>query len=120
MKKLVLGSIALAMMLSAPAVAADMPVKVRPMVVDPQYDWSGFYVGGGTGGVWTTAHRFMPDLPLVGAPPTLFTPHSAAWVYNVHGGVQGQWGRWVIGVEGAYNGARRDMRTNVSVSPPEP
>jgi outer membrane immunogenic protein len=120
MKKLVLGAIALAGMMSAPALAADMPVKARPMVVDPQYDWSGFYIGGGTGTVWTTAHRFMPDLPLVGIPPTLFTAHSNNWIYNVHAGVQGQWGRWVIGLEGAYNGSQNDMRSNVSVSPPEP
>jgi outer membrane immunogenic protein len=120
MKGLVFGSIALAVVMSAPAVAADMPVKARPMVVDPQYDWSGFYIGGGTGAVWTTAHRFMPDLPLVGVPPTLFTAHSTDWIYNFHAGVQGQWGRWVIGLEGAYNGTRRDMRANTSVSPPEP
>ena len=27
------------------ASAADMAVKARPMVVDPSYNWSGFYVG---------------------------------------------------------------------------
>jgi outer membrane immunogenic protein len=119
MKRLALG-FALAAIMSAQAFAADMPVKARPLAVDPTYDWSGFYIGGGTGGVWTTAHRFMPDLPLVGVPPTLFTAHSNDWIYNVHGGVQGQWGRWVIGVEAAYNGTQRNMRANVSVSPPEP
>lgn len=120
MKRLVLGSIALAAIMSTQAFAADMAVKTRPIVVDPPFDWSGFYIGGGTGGVWTEAKRFMPDLPLVFVPPTLFTAHSNDWIYNVHGGVQGQWGRWVIGLEGAYNGTQRDMRANVSVSPPEP
>ncbi len=120
MKRSVLCIVALAAITAAPVVAADMPVKARPMAVDPVYDWSGFYIGGGTGGVWTTAHRFMPDLPLVGVPPTLFTAHSNDWIYNVHAGVQGQWGRWVIGLEGAYNGSQKNMRANVSVSPPEP
>ena len=50
MKKIV-SAIALAVLMSAPAFAADMPVKARPVVVDPVYDWSGFYIGGGTGGV---------------------------------------------------------------------
>lgn len=119
MKKFVPG-FALAMMMSAQAYAADMAVKARPLPVDPVYDWSGFYIGGGTGGVWTDTSRFMPDLPLVGLPPTTFTAHSSDWIYNVHGGVQKQWGRWVFGVEGTYNGTQKNMRANVSVSPPEP
>jgi outer membrane immunogenic protein len=120
MKGFVLGSLALVAMISGPAAAADLPVKARPMAVAAAYDWSGFYIGGGVGGVWTEANRFMPDLPLVGIPPTTFTSRTADLIYNVHAGVQGQWGRWVLGVEGAYNGSQRDMRSDVSVSPPEP
>jgi outer membrane immunogenic protein len=120
MLKTILGVIAVSAIMSAPVLAADMPVKARPVVVDPVYDWSGFYIGGGTGGVWSKYQRFMPDLPTVGIPPTTFTARSPDWIYNVHGGVQGQWGRWVIGVEAAYNASWRDMRSNVSVSPPEP
>jgi outer membrane immunogenic protein len=120
MKRLVLGCLALAAMISGPAIAADMPVKARPVVANPVYDWSGFYLGGGTGGVWTRTERFMFDLPIVGLPQQAFPAHSSDWIYNFHAGVQGQWGRWVIGLEGAYNGTHRDMRTNVSVSPPEP
>jgi outer membrane immunogenic protein len=121
MFKLSMGTIALtAAIMSAPALAADMPVKARPVVVDPTYDWSGFYVGIGTGGVWTKDQRFMPDLPLVGVPPTTFVARASDWIYNIHAGVQGQWGRWVIGLEGAYNGSEKQMRANVSVSPPEP
>ena len=120
MQRFVLGAIAVAAAMSAPVFAADMPVKARPIAVDPVYDWSGFYVGGGTGGVWTRTERFMFDLPVVGLPPQAFPARSSDWIYNVHAGVQGQWGRWVIGLEGAYNGTNKNMRTNVSVSPPEP
>src|SRR6478672_4717168 len=120
MKGLFLGALALTALISGQAVAADMPVKARPFVVDPVYDWSGFYVGAGTGGVWANTIRHMPDLPIVGLPPQSFPAHSQDWIYNFHAGVQGQWGRWVIGIEGAYNGSQKDMRTNVSVSPPEP
>jgi outer membrane immunogenic protein len=120
MKRLFLGALALAAMTSGQAVAADMPVKARPVVPTAIYDWSGFYIGGGVGGVWTEANRFMPDLPLVGIPPTTFTSRTTDLIYDVHAGVQGQWGRWVLGVEGAYNASGRDMRSDVSVSPPEP
>ena len=120
MQRVILGAIALAATMSAPVFAADMPVKARPIAVDPTYDWSGFYVGAGTGGVWTRTERFMFDLPVVGIPAQAFPARSSDWIYNVHAGVQGQWGRWVIGLEGSYNGTSRNMRTDVSVSPPEP
>jgi outer membrane immunogenic protein len=119
MKKIALG-VAFAALTALQAVAADMPLKARPLAVDPTYDWSGFYIGASTGGVWATEHRFMPDLPLVGVPPTLFTAHATDWIYGGHAGVQGQWGRFVVGLEAAFNGSDRDMRGNVSVSPPEP
>ena len=51
MKKLVIATAALiAMGLSAPAFAADMPVKGK--VYDKMYDWSGFYIGSHTGYLW--------------------------------------------------------------------
>ena len=34
------------------ASAADMAVKARPIVVDPSYNWTGFYVGGNVGYGW--------------------------------------------------------------------
>ena len=119
MKKLALG-VALAALTSLQALAADMPVKAAPLPVDPGYNWSGFYIGASTGGVWATEHRFMPDLPLVGVPPTLFTAHSNDWIYGGHAGVQGQWGRFVLGLEASFSGSHKDMRGDVSVSPPEP
>ena len=42
MKKLLLGSVALIVM-SAPVLAADMPVKVMPL--PPAWSWTGCYVG---------------------------------------------------------------------------
>jgi outer membrane immunogenic protein len=120
-KRLILGVIALSAIISTPTVAADMPFKVRPVAVDPAYDWSGFYIGGSVGGVWTRANRFYPDLPLVGIPPTNFlTPRSNDWLYSGFAGVQGQWGRWVVGLEASYNVGNKDMRADTSISPPEP
>jgi outer membrane immunogenic protein len=71
MKRIFLGSMALiAFGMSAPAVAADMPVKVKappPVVV---YDWSGAYVGFSIGGVWTEVDRHYPNFGLAGLPAT--------------------------------------------------
>jgi outer membrane immunogenic protein len=41
-----------AMMLGAPAQAADMPVKAPPPPVPVMYNWTGFYIGGHIGGAW--------------------------------------------------------------------
>jgi outer membrane immunogenic protein len=121
MKRLILGCIVLAVMMPAVADAADLRVKARPLAVDPIYDWSGFYIGGGLGGVGTVAKRFMPDLPLVGIPPTTFTtPRQNDWIYGVHAGLQHQWGSWVVGLEASYSAGSNNMRNNTSISPPEP
>ena len=58
MQKFFVGAIALAAaIVSAPVFAADMPVKARPVVVDPVYDWSGFYIGAHAGGYAFFVHR---------------------------------------------------------------
>ena len=54
MKKFLLGTVGLlALGMAAPASAADMAVKARPLppppVLAPIYDWTGFYIGGNGG-----------------------------------------------------------------------
>jgi outer membrane immunogenic protein len=120
MRSLILASVLLTSVAGGQAAAADMAVKARPLPVEVAYNWSGFYVGGTVGGVWTEASRFMPDLPLVGIPPTTFRANSSDVIYGGVAGAQWQIGRWVLGVEGSYNGTSKDMRADVSVSPPEP
>jgi outer membrane immunogenic protein len=49
MKKFLLGTFGVVVM-AAPALAADLPVKAPPPVyVAPLYNWSGFYIGGNGG-----------------------------------------------------------------------
>src|SRR5262245_12612603 len=43
-------AIAAALLISAGAKAADMPV--RPAYVAPVFSWTGFYLGGNIGGAW--------------------------------------------------------------------
>ena len=68
MKYLALGSAALAAMMAAPAMAADMPVRT-PAPVVAYYDWSGAYAGFNVGGAWydvthhfTTPGAITPDV----------------------------------------------------------
>ena len=55
MKKLLLGSVALAALVAGPTMAADVPVKARPLPPPPPvYNWTGFYIGANAGGAWGT------------------------------------------------------------------
>jgi outer membrane immunogenic protein len=123
MRKLFLASLSLVAMTAEPGIAADLPVKA-PVFKSPPvattYDWSGAYIGFGIGGAWTEPHRFYPNLPEQGIPATTFVSRNTDGIYNIHAGVQGQWGQWILGVEASYAKGFGDMKSSVSVSPPEP
>jgi outer membrane immunogenic protein len=116
MKRFLFGSMALvALGMSAPAVAADMPVKALPPppVV---YDWSGVYVGFNIGAVWHDIDRVFP-----GAPGSNFSTSSDGdGIYGFHAGAQGQWGSWVLGIEAAYSGCFRECRSLTGLLPAPP
>jgi len=121
MKRAFLVMLAVTAVVAKSASAADMPVKA-PVKVPPVeiYDWSGIYIGAGLGGGWTEPHRFYPNLPEVGIPPTTFASHGTDTVYDIFGGAQWQFGQWLVGVEGDYIAGINQMKSSVSVSPPEP
>ena len=96
MKKLFIGSMALAAMIAGPAMAADMPVKAPPPPV--VYDWSGAYVGFNIGGAWFDVERTYPNLG--GAS---ISSSDSDVIYGFHAGAQGQWGNWVLGFEAAFS-----------------
>lgn len=55
MKKALLSGAAV--LLAAPALAADLPTKKAPVLpVITEYDWTGFYFGGNVGGVWGSSN----------------------------------------------------------------
>jgi outer membrane immunogenic protein len=112
MKRVLFGSMALiALGVSAPAVAADMPVKAAPPppVV---YDWSGAYVGFNIGGAWYDVERVYPNL--LGA--TLKSSNEDV-IYGFHAGAQGQWGNWVLGIEAAYSACFRECQSTATIIP---
>lgn len=54
MRRVLIG-VTTSLAMSATALAADLPVKARPVIDDPVYNWTGFYVGGHVGGLWSRA-----------------------------------------------------------------
>lgn len=102
MKKILLGSVALIVM-SAPVLAADMPVKAVPL--PPVFTWTGCYVGLNVGYGWARFNK---------SEVRQFDATTGALIFNhadfdfdddgAVGGVQAgcnwQFGTWVWGIEG--------------------
>src|SRR5450432_269366 len=110
MKRILIGLSAVASMLAATsALAADLaprPYTKAPVMVDPGYNWSGFYAGLNGGYSWGRANTTMTGVsPLaVIFPIPIFAPFRQ----DVNGGLAGgqigyNWQldpKWVLGVEG--------------------
>lgn len=95
------------------ASAADMAprpyTKARAPVVNPIYDWTGFYIGGHVGGAWSKGNAtdftqplggFFTDLVPAGTEG--FDFRKSGIVGGVQGGAQMQWQRFVLGFEASY------------------
>jgi outer membrane immunogenic protein len=88
-KKLLVAGIAAAAFLSAPALA--QPAS--------PFNWSGFYVGVNGGGMdFSTSGNYVNASPNVWG-----TARKETTLGGLHGGFQGQWGSWVVGVEGSWD-----------------
>jgi outer membrane immunogenic protein len=102
MKKLILGSLALAATIAGPAMAADMPLKAPPPI--PVFSWTGCYIGVQAGYGWGQSKHTSAggtNGAFNGTAGLDITP----W-FNVAGGVGGgeigcnyQVGAWVWGIE---------------------
>jgi len=109
MKKILLASVALAV-LAAPAMAADLkaPVYKAPPPVYV-FSWTGCYVGGNIGGV--SVHKEWidrtPGDPLIGLS---YGSHQAdSWIGGLQAGCNYQFaGGWVIGIEGDGSATQSD------------
>ena len=101
MRKMLLGAIAIAAVLSSPALSADMPLKAPP-VAAPIYNWTGCFVKGGGGyGMWNQDSTGFEDRFKTG---TEIRTGGRGWFGTVGGGCDYQIGeRWVIGVFGDYD-----------------
>jgi outer membrane immunogenic protein len=114
MKKILL-SMAVTAGFAGSAIAADLPVKARPMAPAPMMavtNWTGCYVGAGGGyGMFVQRHR---TVDLQGVPVTALETDTGGkgWFGTVQVGCDYQFSqRWVAGVFGDYNFA--DIKGNL-------
>jgi outer membrane immunogenic protein len=71
----VTSSAIVAMMIAAPASAADLPIKSRPVVQPPPvFSWTGFYIGAHVGGAWGTTESTLKNISFTGCEPEGSTP----------------------------------------------
>ena len=127
MKKFALGSVALVALMAAVASASAADLAARPYakapvaVVDPTFNWSGFYIGAHAGYGW--AREDHADLTPGGGwwtngPTGQFAgvqgvrPSGA--VYGGQAGYNWQAANWVFGIELAGNGTSM-RRTDTSI-----
>jgi outer membrane immunogenic protein len=102
--RVLLGTVAALVIGASSAMAADLPVKARPMPVEV-YGWTGFYIGGNVGYSWG---RSRSDATFTSG-GTVITPPAGSVTqsnFNLNGGVAGgqagynwQTGSWVWGFE---------------------
>ncbi|WP_407150315.1 outer membrane protein [Bradyrhizobium sp. ORS 86] len=103
MKKFLLATVAAAVVaLGATAQAADLGARPyyqkapAPVYAAPLYNWTGFYIGGHLGGVFSGSDNTFNGLAL--------TDSSARFMGGVQAGYDWQLStNWVIGLEGQYS-----------------
>lgn len=81
--------------------AADLPRKAPAYAPPPApvYNWSGFYIGGQLGGAWSDSSYTFTNV--IGAEN--FSHDPASFIGGGFLGVQGQWGAFVLGLEGSFS-----------------
>jgi outer membrane immunogenic protein len=118
MKKLLLGTVALAALgMGAPAVAADM--RARPLARPPAYtNWTGCYIGGSVGNEWGHSDGYSAGGNTVFSPSTgtHIVPGTqlsnsfdmTGFTGGVYGGCNYQFGVWVVGAEGDWEAMNKE------------
>ena len=103
MKALVAGAVGLlTVSVAGAAVAADLPARVYTKAPPPVvvYNWSGCYLGGNGGGIWSRNNWSLPDMG--GLPVSAHDVDS--WLGGIQGGCNYQFsGNWVIGIQADYD-----------------
>jgi outer membrane immunogenic protein len=107
------------------ASAADMPIKAVPP--PPVYDWTGWYLGVGFGGLWGDSRQTFDPVAIVGAaviPGGTVRPEFDQAIVSLHGGHLHQfknfgWGSVVIGIDQSFS-APLDNSTGTPVVCPNP
>jgi outer membrane immunogenic protein len=90
---------------SAPALAADLPMKARPLPPAPIWSWTGFYIGGHVGAGWGQDETRIDSISAT--PPGITIPVNLQFNQNSRSGFLGggqvgynwQAGMFVFGVQ---------------------
>lgn len=101
MKKILLGTVAV-LFLSAPAVAADMPVKAPVKMIAAPYNWSGLYLGAHCGAAWARTRHTGDDAAYQEAGNELYQLDPTGIMCGGQVGYNFQQGTWLWGVEGDF------------------
>lgn len=116
---MVAGFAFVALGVTSPAMAADMPLKAPapPPVVDL---WSGLYIGGNAGYSWGNWDNNAPGGNFIvnGVVTTIASPDVKGWVAGGQIGINQLYGRWLYGVEvdGQATGQKADQSGGFSVT----
>ena len=116
MKRTAAAAAGLLALLTAPAMAADLPMKAPgpAPVVAPAWSWTGFYIGASGGGAWGRAEITHSAIPapagqafpvdaaaVTAASSPLLNPNG--YVAGGHAGFNYQTGSFVWGLEGDFS-----------------
>jgi opacity protein-like surface antigen len=107
---LVVTAVCLDFGLTYATMAADMPVKapIAPPVA-PAYDWSGPYLGANFGGSWSNGTANIAA--------TAWDPGATAFVGGFELGYNWQFGHFLVGLEGTFDGVVFDRPNTPLVTP---
>jgi outer membrane immunogenic protein len=104
MKRIVIGLAAIASLFATGAIAADLaprPYTKAPVIVDPGYNWTGFYVGANLG--WSFG-RSTTDYTIAGLPFGSTSQRMDGILGGLQAGYNWQNGRGLLGLEADIQG----------------
>ena len=109
---------ALAVVASAGAASAtDLPAPVytkAPVMANPAYDWSGFYLGGHFGYIWGKSRVYDNDVLTESGAPTNGVVGGLLAGYNWQSGLL------VLGIEGDFGWSNAQGHGTAPLPPPAP
>jgi outer membrane immunogenic protein len=104
-----LGATALSLACAPGALAADMPARTytkAPAMVNPAYNWTGFYIGAHAGygfGTDDVSVNFLPSATAFGIAPVSMSTNPRGFIGGAQAGYNWQTGAWVFGAEVDYS-----------------
>src|SRR5262249_30047786 len=105
MRRILAATIGLALLLAAPAMAADLAVKGPPPPIRV-FSWTGCYVGGHGGGLWAQEEWFNtePAFGAIGIGGSYGAHDPKSWIAGAQAGCDYQSaGGFVAGIAGDYD-----------------